>query len=345
MSAKTKIDRLQHFYQEQDNLPALKQVAERYAVGVSETMLRTIKSAGDPVGKQYLPSTAELSVTPEESLDPIGDETHSPVPGIVHRYPDRVLLMPVRVCAVYCRFCFRREHVGPGQAQLSPGELESALDYIRSNSGIWEVILSGGDPLVLSPRRLKAILDELHTIPHVRVIRIHSRVPVADPVRVTDELCAVLATDKPLYLSVHVNHVDEITPEAETVLRALHQAGCVLLSQSVLLRGVNDSVEALENLFRRLVELRVKPYYLHHPDLAAGTEHFRLPLEEGQALAGALRGRLSGIAIPSYMLDIPGGYGKVPVGPNHVCVQSDGRAVLTDPRGNAHVYPPSRREG
>ncbi|HTK85795.1 MAG TPA: lysine-2,3-aminomutase-like protein [Patescibacteria group bacterium] len=338
MSSRKSVDHLQDYYSEQDNLPALKKVAERYAVSVTDAVLGAIKSADDPVGLQYLPQAKELVTQPEEIADPIGDSAHSPVPGIVHRYPDRVLLMPVHTCAVYCRFCFRREAVGPGKKTMSAAELEKALDYIRNDANIYEVILSGGDPLILSPRRLKAIFDQLEAIPHVQVIRIHSRLPVADPGRITDELCAALQTRKAMYVAIHVNHAQEITPEAEAAFTRLRRADCVLLSQSVLLRGVNDNPQALEGLFRRLVALRVKPYYLHHPDLAPGTSHFRLPLKQGQSLVRALRGKMSGLCQPVYMLDIPGGHGKVPVGPQYL-TEADGRTEVTDPNGCAHSYP------
>jgi lysine 2,3-aminomutase len=334
---KPALDRLQSFYSDQDNLPALKQVAERYAVGITDAVLDTIIASGDPVGLQYLPQAAELVMRAEENPDPIGDQPHSPVPGIVHRYPDRVLLMPVQVCAVYCRFCFRRENVGPGKKALSAAELEAALDYIRADKNIWEVILSGGDPLVLSPRRLKNLLDAVEAIPHVQVIRVHTRLPVADPAKMTDELCAALDRRKAVYVAIHVNHAQEITPQAEEAFARLRRADCVLISQSVLLRGVNDNPQALEDLFRRLVSLRVKPYYLHHPDLAPGTGHFRLSLDEGRKIVGALRGRLSGVAIPAYMLEIPGGFGKIPVTDDRVR-KVDGKTILTDHAGNDHVY-------
>ena len=322
----------------QDNNQLLKQVAEKYAVAVTDSALRAIKTADDPVGRQYLPDTAELVTRPEELRDPIGDEAHSPVPGVVHRYPDRVLLMPVKACAVYCRFCFRREHVGPGQQALKSEELARALDYIRGDENIWEVILSGGDPLILSPRRLGALLDEIENIGHVKVIRFHTRVPVAAPERVTQELTAALERRKAVYVAIHVNHAQEITPEAEEAFARLRAAGCVLLSQSVLLRGVNDDPEALETLFRRLVALRVKPYYLHHPDLAPGTGHFRLGLREGQAIVRRLLGRVSGLCRPAYMLDIPGGHGKIPAGPDYIREDEQG-LVLEDPAGGKHPYP------
>ena len=337
MSVRKSLDRLQTYYSPQDNLPALKQVAERYAISITDTVLDTVTAADDPVGLQYLPQAAELVTQPQELADPIGDGVHSPVPGIIHRYPDRVLLMPVHTCAVYCRFCFRREAVGPGKKTLRAAQLEKALDYIRTDKNIYEVILSGGDPLILSPRRLKAILGELEAIPHVQVLRIHTRLPVADPQRVSDELCEALDTKKAMYVAIHVNHAQEITPQAEAAFARLRRANAVLLSQSVLLRGVNDNPEALETLFRRLVALRVKPYYLHHPDLAPGTGHFRLPLKRGQEIVRSLRGRLSGLCQPAYMLDIPGGHGKVPVGPSHA-EEKDGHIVVTDPAGRGHPY-------
>jgi lysine 2,3-aminomutase len=247
------------------------------------------------------------------------------------------LLTPVHTCAVYCRFCFRRETVGPGNKVLSPAQLEKALDYIRADKNIYEVILSGGDPLVLSPRRLKDILGRLESIEHVRVLRVHSRLPVADPARITDDLCAALDTKKAMYVAIHVNHAQEITPAAEAAFARLRRANCVLLSQSVLLRGVNDEPQALEDLFRKLVALRVKPYYLHHPDLAPGTGHFRLPLKKGQEIMRSLRGRLSGLCQPAYMLDIPGGHGKIPVTSSYV-FENNGKITVTDPAGNAHPY-------
>ena len=334
---KTALDRLRRFYGDQDNMPALKQVAARYAVSVTDQMLDVITSADDPVGRQYLPQAAELVTQPGELTDPIGDKPHARVPGIIHRYPDRVLLTPVHVCAVYCRFCFRREAVGPGAETMSAEQLAAAFDYIRADKNIWEVILSGGDPLVLSPRRLKEIMAALEVIDHVKVIRFHTRVPVADPARITDELCAALESQKAVYIAVHVNHEQEITSAAEDAFRALRRADCVLLSQSVLLRGVNDKPETLENLFRRLVALRIKPYYLHHPDMAPGTAHFRMTLAEGRGIVGKLRGKISGLCQPHYMLDIPGGHGKIPVGRDHVGTR-DGQTVVTDPWGCDHIY-------
>jgi lysine 2,3-aminomutase len=328
------------------DLNAIEDVAARYAVAITPHVLSTVKGdpATDPVALQYLPQTAELTTQPEELSDPIGDHTHSPVKGIVHRYADRVLFKAIHVCAVYCRFCFRREMVGPGSDALSPEDRRKALDYIRANASIWEVILTGGDPLVLSHRQLQALLDELKQIDHVRVVRIHTRVPVADPAKITPEILQVLEnfsehSGKALYMAVHVNHAQELSSHVKDILKLLHKAGCVLVSQSVLLKGINDTANALENLFRALVEARVKPYYLHHPDLAPGTSHFRTSLKHGQDLLKDLQGRLSGLCLPHYMLDIPGGHGKIPVGPSYLTQVSEDSYLATDHHGNTHHYP------
>ncbi|TAN49224.1 MAG: KamA family radical SAM protein [Rhodospirillales bacterium] len=264
----------------------------------------------DPIARQFEPSPEEAKSFPDDLADSIGDLAHSISECLVHRHPDRVLLVPTWACPVHCRFCFRRDRVGgkgPDEAQL-----QQALAYIRSRQEIREVILTGGDPLMLPLKRLQALLQELAAIPHVESLRIHSRVPVAAPARITQALARLLGrADKPVYLLVHVNHEREITPEAAAGFSRLRRAGVPLLSQSVLLKGVNDRLETLEDLFRALLRSGVKPYYLHHPDRVAGTGHFRLSLQEGRALMAALRPRLSGLALPVYILDLPGGKGKV----------------------------------
>lgn len=327
----------------EDAVGAADAVASRYAVAVTPAVAGLIDRAdpSDPIARQYLPSASELTTLPEEREDPIGDLAHSPVEGIVHRYPDRVLLKAVHVCPVYCRFCFRREMVGPeGLGTLSAEALERALDYIAGHEEIWEVILTGGDPLVLSARRLGAIMARLGDIPHVKVVRIHTRVPVADPDRVDEALLqAIKASGKTTYLAVHANHPRELTGAGEAAVRRIGAAGIMLLSQSVLLRGVNDSVEILATLMRRFVELGVRPYYLHHPDLAPGTAEFRLSIAEGQALVKALRGHISGLCQPTYVLDIPGGYGKAPIA-EAVVSHGEGGTRVTDFRGREHAYPP-----
>ncbi len=311
---------------------ALERVGARYAVAITPAMRALIEQADDPIGRQFIPDPAELDPAPHERADPIGDDALSPLPGVVHRYPDRALLKPLLVCPVYCRFCFRREHVGPGGGLLSDAALEAAYAWFRAHPAVREVILTGGDPLMLSPRRLGAILRTLAAIPHIELLRIHTRVPVADPARVTDALAAAMEVDVPVWLVLHANHAREFTPDALTALRRIQGAGVPLLGQSVLLRGVNDSVQALEDLFRAMLRARVKPYYLHHLDPAPGTARFAVPIAEGQRLLRALRGRVTGLAWPTYVLDIPGGHGKVPVGPGYL--EDDG---VRDVAGGLHV--------
>jgi lysine 2,3-aminomutase len=321
---------------------ALDAVRERYALALTDEVAQLIDpaDAADPIARQYLPDPAELENAPEELADPIGDTAFSPVPGIVHRYPDRVLLAATLTCAVYCRYCFRREKVGQGDGILSPVELAGALDYIRERPEIWEVILTGGDPLILSPRRLGEIVAALDAIPHLGSIRLHTRIPVADPDRVTPALVDALAAEKAVWVVLHANHARELTPAVHGACDRLRRAGIPLLSQSVLLRGVNDDPATLEALMRALVAMSVKPYYLHHPDLARGTARFRLGLDEGQKLTRELRARASGLCQPTYVLDIPGGHGKVPVGSAYLEPETDGRQIVRDRAGQPHVYPP-----
>ncbi len=324
-----------------ERLAVLDQVAARYAVAITPGIAGLIDPAdpADPIARQFVPDGRELTVHPEESRDPIGDEVRSPVAGIVHRYPDRVLLKLVNACAVYCRFCFRRETVGPGQGGLSPAALAGALDYIRVRPEIWEVILTGGDPLVLSARRLKGIVARLAKIEHVKVIRVHTRLPVAAPERITAALVRALRTDKATFVVLHANHPRELTADVRAACARLVDAGIPMLSQSVLLRGINDDADTLGALLRALVECRIKPYYLHHADLAPGTAHLRTGIAEGQGLMRALHGRYSGLCQPTYVLDIPGGYGKSPIGPSYL---SEADAVVEDFHGRRHRYPPGQ---
>jgi lysine 2,3-aminomutase len=336
------------------SLAELEMVAARYAIAVTPEIAALIDpdDAADPIARQFIPSAQELVSAPGETADPIGDDAHSPVAGIVHRYPDRVLFKLVHVCAVYCRFCFRREMVGPGKPNaLSDEAYRAALDYIRTHAQIWEVILTGGDPLMLSPRRLAEIMADLAGIDHVRIIRIHTRVPVADPARISPELVAALRIPgATTWLAVHANHPREFSQSARAACARLADAGIPLVSQSVLLRGVNDDPATLEALMRSFVELRIKPYYLHHGDLAPGTAHLRTTLEEGQELMRGLRGRVSGLCQPEYVLDIPGGHGKAPVGPSYLSQpESQQRDKLSETSyrvvdycGEAHFYPPRR---
>jgi len=327
----------------EDENARLDAVAERYAIALTPTVRALIDPTDphDPIAAQYIPSATELIDHPAERLDPIGDHPHSPVEGIVHRYPDRVLLKLVHVCPVYCRFCFRREMVGPqGDGNLAGERLETALDYIAANTGIWEVILTGGDPLILSPRRLRDVSERLAAMDHVKVLRIHTRVPAVDPERITAEMVEALAlSGKSVILALHANHPRELTPEVRAACRRLSASGVQLVSQSVLLKGVNDDTDTLTGLMRGFVETGVKPYYLHHPDMAPGTGHFRLSIAEGQALMRELRTRISGICIPHYILDLPGGHGKVALGEDAVRDLGDGRYAVRDRNGQEHLYP------
>jgi lysine 2,3-aminomutase len=316
-------------------------VTDRYDYRLTPYLRSLLKGrpANDPLSVQFAPDARELKSLPYEIGDPIGDRNFSPVEGIVHRYPDRVLLKVAHSCPVYCRFCFRREMVGRKGEPLQGAALNGAIDYIRAHREVWEVILTGGDPLTLSARRLRSVLGKLAAIETLDVVRIHTRVPIVAPDRIDDATVAALQQRLPVYMAVHVNHADELTEQAAAVLSRLSRSGVALLSQTVLLKGVNDSVAALETLFRQLVTLKVRPYYLHHPDLAPGTSHFRVSLETGQELMRSIRGRVSGTCLPTYVLDIPGGFGKVPVEPFYVGRKEAGSREIRDSRGGRHQYP------
>jgi lysine 2,3-aminomutase len=320
------------------NLSPLERVAQRYAVSVTPHLERlAVREPG--IAAQFLPDERELITAPEETSDPINDTGHAPVPGIVHRYQDRCLLKVTHLCPVYCRFCFRREMIGPGKLALSGDELDAAFAYIESTPSVWEVIVTGGDPFVLSPRRIQEITRRLNAIAHVEVIRWHTRVPTVDPARVTDALVDALKCDKAVYVALHANHPKEFTPQARAAIAKIVDAGMPMVSQSVLLAGVNDDVETLEALMRAFVVNRVKPYYLHHGDLAPGTSHFRTDIEAGQNLVEALRARASGLCQPTYVLDVPGRAVKTPLMRAGVQKGEDGWRVQ-DAGGAWVAYPP-----
>lgn len=325
-----------------DSLNDLQRTEREFAIGLSPYLVDRLISEPEntALARQYLPDMAELSMSAAELDDPIGDDAYSPVKGIVHRYPDRVLLKAASACAVYCRYCFRREMIGPGSGILGKDALDNAIAYIERTPAIREVILTGGDPLILSERQIANILSRISTIGHIRFVRIHSRVPVADPARIHDNYITALrkSCQKPLYLALHINHADELGAPVRDVILKLHRAGISLLSQSVLLKGVNDCADTLGALYTELLSLHVKPYYLHHPDLARGTGHFRLPLERGMAIHSALLGRFSGLCQPHYMLDIPGGHGKIPLHAGYVEKTAEGCYSIRDYQGNTHIY-------
>lgn len=326
----------------EDEINSLQPVIDRFSFAITDTLYQQIHSddPNDPIAKQFIPDKEELNILPEELKDPIGDSSHSPVKGVVHRYPDRCLLMPLTICPVYCRFCFRREKVGQSENFLSSEELQAAYDYIFQHPEIWEVILTGGDPLFLNPKNLDRILHHLCEIPHLGVIRIHTRIPVALPSKINANLLKILKKKLPIYVAIHANHPREFTEEAQKACHDLANHGIPLLGQSVLLKGVNDDIETLSNLMRCFIKNKIKPYYLHHPDLAQGTSHFRVSLEKGQSLMKQLRGRFSGICQPSYVLDIPGGYGKSPINPTYIqklsSSQDGQKYLIEDYLGNHH---------
>jgi lysine 2,3-aminomutase len=310
---------------------AIAAVAGRYAIAITPALRELIAAPDDPIARQFVPDPAELVTAAHERADPIGDEAFSPIKGIVHRYADRALLKPLLACPVYCRFCFRREQVGPDGGLLSEAELASAYDWLRARPAIREVILTGGDPLMLSPRRLGAIVRALSAIAHIDILRVHTRVPVADPGRLTPDLAAALATEKAMFVVLHANHAREFSAAARAAVRRVQAQAIPVLGQSVLLRGVNDTEQALEDLFRAMLAARIKPYYLHQLDPAPGTARFHVPIEQGQRLLAALRGRVTGLAWPTYVLDVPGGHGKVPIGPNYLADDH-----VRDPWGGRH---------
>ncbi len=328
------------------DLPDLKKVADTFSISITDEVHQLIDKNNlnnDPIAKQFIPTTQELTIAKEEISDPVGDNKHKTVKGIVHRYPDRCLLTPVHVCPIYCRFCFRREKVGNGEETLTPEELKEAIHYIKNHQEIWEVILTGGDPLILKPSMLKKILHELTQIPHVAVIRIHTRIPIVESRRINAEMLAALKTNKALYIAIHANHPKEFTENAINACNQLTAAGIPLLSQTVLLKGINDNIETLSTLMRTFVQHRIKPYYLHHGDLVKGTSHFRTDIAQGLQLMRELHGRFSGLCQPTYVIDIPGGYGKVPVGHAYLAEHQHGY-IIEDYLGRKHAYNKQLRE-
>ncbi|MGH6951982.1 MAG: lysine-2,3-aminomutase-like protein [Vitreimonas sp.] len=319
----------------------LADVAARYAVAITPAMEALIDPTDpdDPIAAQFRPDARELEIAADELSDPIGDEAHTPVKGVVHRYADRCLLKLVHVCPVYCRFCFRRETVGPaGDGTLTASELDAALAYIEGQPAIWEVILTGGDPFLLSARRVREITLRLAAIEHVKIIRWHTRIPAVDPLRVTPDLVEALRVEgATTYVVLHANHPRELTEQARAAIGRIVDAGVPMLAQTVLLKSVNDDVETLEALMRALVEARVKPYYLHHLDKAPGTSHFRCSIAHGQELTLALQQRASGLAQPTYVLDIPGGHGKAPLASPSVR-ERDGAHEVRDRTGEWRKY-------
>jgi lysine 2,3-aminomutase len=293
---------------------------------------------GDPIRRQVIPTAEELVPFTAMMEDSLAEDRHSPVPGLVHRYPDRVLMLVTTQCASYCRYCTRSRIVGDPSEQFSSAEYEEMLDYIRRTPQIRDVLLSGGDPLTLAPKVLENLIASLREIPHVEIIRIGSRVPVFLPMRVDEELCAMLAKYHPLWLNIHVNHPNEITPELAAATDKLSRAGIPLGNQSVLLAGVNDCVHIQRRLVQELLRIRVRPYYLYQCDLVEGAGHFRTPVSKGVEILEGLRGHTSGFAVPTFVVDAPGGGGKIPLGPNYLLSMSDHRVALRNYEGYISIY-------
>jgi len=320
---------------------ALHGVEDRFELGISEHYLGLIDPDDPrcPIRLQAIPTRGELNALPGEEADPIGDHRHAAPPLLVHRYPDRVLLMPTLRCPLYCRFCFRKVLLADGPPVRLGPQLDEALDYLRADPRIHEVILSGGDPLLLGDGRLDDLLQRIRGIAHIRRIRIHTRVPATLPSRFTPDLVAILEAYAPLILVSHVNHPREIAAETRRAWRALARAGVMLLSQSVLMKGINDDGAILAELFEDLLDAGVKPYYLHHLDNTVGTAHFRVSLQQGMALVRKLRGRISGTAIPAYVMEIPGGAGKIRVDSSAVTPADEaGTWWLNGPLGERVLY-------
>ncbi len=317
---------------------AVKRVADKYPMRINPYFLSLIRTPGDPLWKQVIPDTAELDQEIFLKPDPLGEEPQSPVPNLIHRYPDRVVFMVSNQCAVYCRHCMRKRRVGQGD-MVSQNTIDQGIAYIRSTKAVRDVILSGGDPLMLGNDRLENILSEIRNISHVRIIRIHTRIPCALPGRVDDVLAAMLGRFHPLYMNIQFNHPHEITREAAAACATLADAGIPLGSQTVLLKGINDNPEVMLNLMQRLLQIRVRPYYLHHADPVEGTRHFRTAVETGLKIMRHLRGRLSGIGVPQYMIDLPGGGGKIPLLPEYILETGPRTLKVKNFEGEVFTYP------
>lgn len=292
-----------------------------------------------PIRKQAIPSLAEFRLGANDLSDPCGEEKDTVVPGIVHRYPDRVLLILTDACAMYCRHCTRRRIVGGREETLTDAQIEQAVNYIRKNDKVRDVLISGGDPLMLSNNHLEKVLSMLKSIPHLEMIRIGTRLPVSCPQRIDQHLCRMLKKYHPLYLSVHFNHPKEASEETVAACEMLADAGIPLGSQTVLLRGINDKVSIMKELMHKLLKMRVKPYYLYQCDLASGTEHFRTKVAAGVSIIESLRGFTTGYALPTFVIDAPGGGGKIPINPSYVITENAKGVILKNFQGKVYVYP------
>jgi len=324
-----------------DERAALETVGEKLPVAITPYYMALISAvdSDQPLRRTVIPLGAEFTVSPGEAEDPLHEDNQSPVPGLVHRYPDRVLLLVHDFCSTYCRYCTRSRVVGHNQLPSRPDRLELTFDYIRRTPSVRDVLLSGGDPLVLSNEKLAWVLDELRSIPHVEIIRIGTKVPVVLPQRITPQLCRLLKRFHPLWMSIHFTHPDECTPEVFTACTRLADAGIPLGSQTVLLRGINDNLETMKRLVHALMRMRVRPYYLYQCDPIVGSAHFRTPVSRGLEIIEGLRGHTSGYAVPTFVIDAPGGGGKVPLQPNYVVGRDGNDLLLRNFEGRIFRYP------
>ena len=318
----------------------MEDVLGRFRIAITPYYLSLIdpEDPNDPIRKQAVPGVAELTIGSHDMADPLDEDKDSPVPGLTHRYPDRVLFLVTDMCGMYCRHCTRRRFAGQKDSASPTERVQAGLDYIRNTPQIRDVLLSGGDPLLLSDQRLEWILGELRAIPHVEIIRIGSRVPVVLPSRITPELVSILKKHHPLWLNTHFNHPNEFTAESKAAVERLADAGIPLGNQSVLLRGVNDCVNIMRTLVTGLAAMRVRPYYLYQCDLSMGIEHFRTPVSKGIEIIEGLRGHVSGFCVPTFVVDAPGGGGKIPVMPQYIVSQSPSKVVLRNYEGVVTTY-------
>jgi lysine 2,3-aminomutase len=320
---------------------ALQPAFDNFQMRITPNALSTIKEVGDPMWQQYVPSTQELEIV-DGVIDSLDEDGDSPVPNITHRYPDRVLFLVSPVCAAYCRFCTRRRKVGDPE-KIPLNQYDSAFEYIRSRPEVRDVILSGGDPMMLSDRRLEYIFQKLREIPHVEIIRLGSRITSHLPSRITPEFCEMVKKYHPVYMNTHFNHPAELTPEAVAALARLADAGVPLGCQTVLLRGVNDNPAVMKELMQKLLKARVRPYYIYMADQVAGGEHFRTTVEKGLEIVKALRGWTSGLAVPHFVIDAPGGGGKVPLLPEYVEEINEDEVIFRNYAGERYVYKQPRQ--
>src|SRR5947208_1940677 len=324
------------------DLDRLRLAARNFEFRISPAMVDLITAPGDPIWRQYVPDLQELEVH-DGMVDSLAEDANSPVPNITHPYPDRALFLVSPVCASYCRFCTRRRKVGDPE-KIPLAQLESAFRYLEEHQEIRDVIMSGGDPLLLSDRRIDDICKRLRAIPHLEVLRIGSRIPCHLPERITPELCAILKQYHPFYINTHFNHPDELTPAAVKGLGMLADAGIPLGCQTVLLKGVNDDVKVMKKLMQKLLAARVRPYYIYMCDNVAGTEHFKTTVETGLEIVKGLRGWTSGLAVPHFVIDAPGGGGKIPLLPEYVEEISDEQIVMRNFKGKRYVWKQPRAE-